>query len=85
MAVIVFAQNKEIVMPKNNHQSAQSSSIQEDLHVITNAANELVEEFGKDSEIGQSYTRLAEAANGANEALAILKLHMAKRLAERQA
>ncbi len=70
---------------KNNNQSAQSTSMQEDCHVITNSANEVIEAFGKDSEIGKSYTRLAEAANGASEALAILKLHMAKRLAERQA
>lgn len=48
---------------------------------MTNAANEIIEAFGDDSEIGQSYTRLAEAANGASESLAILKLYMAKRLA----
>ena len=56
------------------------TSIQSDLHVITNAANEIVEEFGEDSAIGQSYARLIASANGANEALAILKLHMARRL-----
>ncbi len=61
-----------------NHQKSQS--IQSDIHVITNSANEVIEAFGKDSEIGQSYARLAEAANGASEALAILKLHMARRL-----
>ena len=62
-----------------NHKKSQS--IQSDIHVITNAANEIIEALGEDSEIGQSYTRLAEAANGASEALAILKLHMARRLA----
>ena len=47
---------------KNNNQSAQSTSMQEDCHVITNSANEVIEAFGKDSEIGKSYARLAEAA-----------------------
>ena len=71
-------------MTSKNKPSTQAESIQEDLNVITNAANEIIEDFGKDSEIGKSYTKLADAANGASEALAILKLRMAKRLAECQ-
>lgn len=69
------------MMIKNKNHTKQATAIQSDIHVMTNAANEIIEAFGEDSEIGKSYARLAEAANGANEALAILKLHMARRLA----
>jgi len=44
------------------------STLQDDTNAMNQAASEMVQEFGKDSDIGQSYLKLAEAAEKASVA-----------------
>ena len=44
--------------PGNNNQS----TFQADTNAINQAASDVLQDFGKDSAIGQSYSKLAEAA-----------------------
>ena len=52
--------------PANNH---NKNSFQDDINAINDSAGEMIKAFGKDTEIGKNYTRLAEAAEKANAAL----------------
>ena len=49
---------------KNNNQTI----FQEATNAMNQAANEMVQAFGRDTYIGQSYSKLAEAAEKANTA-----------------
>ena len=51
--------------PGNNNQS----TFQADTNAINQAASEIVQDFGRDSAIGQSYLKLAEAAENPNAAI----------------
>ena len=42
------------------------TTLQEDTNAIHQAASEVLQDFGRDSAIGQSYARLVEAAEKAN-------------------
>ena len=45
------------------------TTLQDDTNAMSQAASEIVQDFGRDSEIGQSYLKLAEAAEKANAAI----------------
>lgn len=53
---------------KINTQDNKQTTFQEDNNAMNQAANEMVQAFGRDTYIGQSYSKLAEAAEKANTA-----------------
>ena len=65
---------------ENNHQN----TFQDDTNAMSQAASEIVQDFGKDSVIGQSYTKLAEAAEKASLAFERLLKFGEERQRQRQ-
>lgn len=55
-------------------------AIQEDLHAMTNTANEIIRVFASDTGIFQSASNLAEITENAKKALAKLVSNMERRM-----
>jgi len=68
-----------------NQENNNQTTLQDDANAINQAASEMVQEFGKDSEIGQSYLKLAEAAEKASAAFERLIKFGEERQRQRQA
>ena len=68
-----------------NLRSHNQTTLQDDTNAMSQTASEIVQDFGKDSVIGQSYLKLAEAAEKASAAFERLIKFGEERQRQRQA